>query len=169
MTDATLEYRDTPLFVHRETVRPDWIDYNGHMNVAYYVLVFDHATDSVLDDLDLGEAYRQRSTGSMFVGEAHVTYEQEVSEGDLLSVTSRILSCDGKRIILFHEMLGGGTEGLVATNEVLCLHVDLETRKTAPIPPAAATRIERVVAEHSALPRPSRAGRAIGLGTRKPQ
>lgn len=168
MTDATFEQMDIPLFVHRETVRPDWIDYNGHMNVAYYVLVFDHATDSVLDALDLGEAYRQRTTGSVFVGEAHVTYEQEVSEGALLTVSSRILGFDGKRMIVFHEMSGDGTEGLVATNEVLCLHVDLETRRTAPIPAAAATRLERVAVEHSALPRPSRAGRAIGLKTRRP-
>jgi len=168
VTQPTLEHRDIPLFVHRETVLPDWIDYNGHMNVAYYVLVFDHATDSVLDALDLGEAYRQRTTGSVFVGEAHVTYEREVSEGDLLTVSSRILGFDGKRMILFHEMSGDGTEGLVATNEVLCLHVDLETRRTAPIPAAGASRIEQVAIEHSALPRPSRAGRAIGLETRRP-
>ncbi len=168
MTHADCQHTDAPLSLHTETVRPEWADYNGHMNVAYYVLVFDHATDAVLDFLDLGEAYRRRTSGSVFVGEAHVTYEQEVNAGDTLSVSSRILSFDGKRMILFHEMYRDGTEGLVAANEVLCLHVDLETRRTAPIPPAAAERIERVVSEHSALPRPSRAGRAIGLETRRP-
>lgn len=168
MTHPACQPADAPLSLHAETVRPEWVDYNGHMNVAYYVLVFDHATDAVLDFLDLGEAYRQRTSGSVFVGEAHVTYEQEVSAGDRLCVSSRILGFDGKRIILFHEMVRDGIDGLVATNEVLCLHVDLDTRRTAPIPPAAAERIERVVADHSALPRPSRAGRAIGLETRRP-
>lgn len=169
MTQPVCQHADAPLSLHAETVRPEWVDYNGHMNVAYYVLVFDHATDAVLDFLDLGEAYRRRTRGSVFVGEAHVTYEQEVNAGDRLSVSSRILSFDGKRLILFHEMVGERTEGLVATNEVLCLHVDLDTRRTAPVPPAAAERIERVVSEHSAQPRPSRAGRAIGLDTRRPQ
>ena len=169
MTHADRQHSDAPLSLHAETVRPEWVDYNGHMNVAYYVLVFDHATDAVLDFLDLGEAYRQRTSGSVFVGEAHVTYEQEAHEGDRLRVSSRILGFDGKRMILFHEMHGDRTDALVATNEVLCLHVDLETRRTAPIPPAAAERIERVVSAHSALSRPSRSGRAIGLGTRRPR
>lgn len=169
MTQTDRQHTHTPLSLHAETVRPEWVDYNGHMNVAFYVLVFDHATDAVLDFLDLGEAYRRRTSGSVFVGEAHVTYEREAHEGDRLRVSSRILGFDGKRMILFHEMHGDRTEGLVATNEVLCLHVDLETRRTAPIPPEAAERIERVVSEHSALPRPSRAGRAIGLGMRRPR
>jgi len=169
VTQPDCQHEDAALAPHVETVRPEWVDYNGHMNVAYYVLVFDHATDAVLDFLDLGEAYRQRTRGSIFVGEAHVTYEQEVNAGDRLSVSSRILGFDGKRIILFHEMYGEGVEGLVATNEVLCLHVDLDTRRTAPIPVAAAERINRAASHDSAFPRPSRAGRAIGLKTRRPE
>ncbi len=169
MTDPACQHADAPLAPHVETVRPEWVDYNGHMNVAYYVLVFDHATDAVLDLLDLGEAYRRRARRSVFVGEAHVTYEQEVNAGDRLNVGSRILGFDGKRIILFHEMYRDGTDGLVATNEVLCLHVDLDSRRTAPIPAAAAERIERAVSEGSGVARPSRAGRAIGLETRRPR
>lgn len=169
MTDPACQHADAPLAVHVETVRPDWVDYNGHMNVAYYMLVFDHATDAVLDWLDLGEAYRRRSRGSVFVGEAHVTYEREVNAGDRLSVSSRVLAFDGKRVIVFHEMRGDDGEALVASNEVLCLHVDLDTRRTAPIPAAAAERIERAVAAQAEAPRPSRAGRTIGLDTRRPR
>lgn len=155
--------------VHGEIVRPEWVDYNGHMNVAYYVLVFDHATDAVFDHLDLGEAYRERSGCSVFVGEAHVTYEREVCEGDRLRVTSRLLGFDVKRMILYHEMECDRAGGLVATNEVLCLHVDLASRRTAPLPAAAAARFERTSARDSRLPRPLRAGRAIGLDTRRPR
>jgi acyl-CoA thioester hydrolase len=139
------------------------------MNVAYYVLVFDHATDAVLDYLNVGEAYRQNSGCSVFVGEAHVTYEQEANAGDRLSVKSRILGFDGKRLILFHEMFGDNANDLVASNEVLCLHVDLKTRRTAAIPAAIADRIVRVAARHSELSRPSRAGRAIDLDARRPR
>ncbi len=151
-----------------ETVRPAWIDANGHMNVAYYVLVFDHATDAVLDRLEIGTAYRQASGCSIFVAEAHITYEQEVREGARLKVASRILSFDGRRLVLFHEMHDAETTALVATNEVLCLHVNLQTRRTTPLPVAARDRIETARVEHGRLPRPSRAGRAISLSARRP-
>jgi len=67
--------------LQRQTrVKADWIDYNGHMNVAYYVLVFDHSTDALLESLGLGEAYRQGENKSFFVVESHVTYENEVKK-----------------------------------------------------------------------------------------
>jgi len=154
--------------VHGEIVRPEWVDYNDHMNVAYYVLVFDHATDAVFDHLDLGVAYRERSGCSVFVGEAHVTYECEVRVGDRLRVTSRVLAFDGKRIILYHEMDCDRAGGLVAANEVLCLHVDLTSRRTAPLPQEAVGRLKRASARDVGLSPPLRAGRTIGLDTRRP-
>jgi acyl-CoA thioester hydrolase len=155
-------------WAHRETVRREWVDYNGHMNVAYYVLVFDHATDAVLDRVGLGEAYRQACNASVFVAEAHVTYEAEVRQGETVAVTSRILGADARRLILYHEMVRETDGALAATNEVLCLHVDLGSRRSAPIPPAIAARIAAVIAEDAATGRPSRAGRAIGLIGRRP-
>jgi acyl-CoA thioester hydrolase len=154
--------------LHRETVRPEWVDYNGHMNVAYYVLIFDHATDAVLDRLDIGEAYRNRSGCSVFVAEAHLTYEREVGEGDTVEIASRVIGFDGKRLILYHEMTVANADGLVASNEVLCLHVDLAARRTAPLPPDAAARIAAVAEVHARLEAPLRAGRAIGLCGRRP-
>jgi len=156
-----------PWHVHSERVRSDWIDYNGHMNVAFYVLVFDHGTDALLDRLGLGADYRAATGCSVFVAEAHVTYEQEVSEGDALSVVSRILDFDCKRIILFHEMMCPRFEAVVASNEVLCLNVDLSSRRTAPLPTAQMARVRSVADEHARLPRPGRAGRAISLKTRR--
>ena len=91
--------------LQRQTrVKADWIDYNGHMNVAYYVLVFDHSTDALLESLGLGEAYRQGENKSFFVVESHVTYENEVKKDDLLVVKSRLLGYDTKRLHIFHEM-----------------------------------------------------------------
>ena len=154
--------------LHSETVRPEWVDYNGHMNVAYYVLVFDHGTDAALDRLGLGEVYREATSGSVFVGEAHITYEQEVHAGQRLTVSSRVLGYDSRRLILYHEMFAEGLDGVVATNEVLCLHVDLRSRRTSPIPPEVRERIEAAHAAHTALPPPSRAGRAVRLSSRRP-
>ena len=127
-----------PLRLHRAVVRPEWVDYNNHLNVAYYVLIFDHATDAALDHLDIGTDYREATSRSVFVAEAHVTYEKEVTEGEAVGVATRLLGFDGKRIVLFHEMTRERDGVLVATNEVLCLHVDLSTRRTAPW--ASATR-----------------------------
>lgn len=152
---------------HREIVRADWVDYNGHMNVAYYILIFDHATDVALERLGLGEAYRLASGCSVFVAEAHVTYEQEVREGEAVSVHTRVLGFDGKRLILFHEMLGE-TDNLTATNEVLCLHVNLRSRRAAAVPPEIAARLAAAASRDAEQPRPVRAGRSIGLERRRP-
>jgi acyl-CoA thioester hydrolase len=149
-------------------VRPEWVDYNGHMNVAYYVLVFDQATDAALDRIGIGTAYRVATGHSVFVVEAHVTYDREVVAGEPLAVASRILGFDGKRLILFHEMTCLLRPGLVASNEVLCLNVDLETRRTAPIDPAIRAVVAGLAARHALLPAPTRAGRAIRLAARRP-
>ena len=124
---------DPLLRLHTETVRPEWIDYNGHMNVAYYVLAFDHATDRLLDQPgSASPMWRRRTVG--FVLEMHVTYEREVTEGDPLTFTTRILDVDAKRVHLFHAM-HHGTEGwLAATNELVLMHIDLEARRSCPLP-----------------------------------
>jgi acyl-CoA thioester hydrolase len=157
-----------PLFLHQDIVRPEWVDYNGHMNVAYYVLVFDHATDAVLDYLDIGAEYRAASGCSVFVAEAHVTYDQEVNAGDPLRISSRIIGFEGKKFILFHEMYRDTDIEPAATNEVLCVHVDLAQRRSAPLPSAASDQLARVAAEHGRLPRPARVGRAIALNAGRP-
>ena len=156
------------LAAHEETVRPEWIDYNGHMNVAYYVLVFDHATDAVLGRLGCGPDDRARTDCSVFVLEAHVTYEREVGAGERLMVTSRVLACDDKRLILYHEMVCPHRPGVVASNEVLCLNVGVATRRSAPWPPSVAQRIAHAVAESAGSAQPRRAGRAIALRRKPP-
>jgi len=154
---------DAPLVLHTETVRPEWIDYNGHMNVAYYVLAFDHATDALLDYLDLGAAYRQRANKSVFVLETHVTYDREVHAGDPLRFTTQILGYDAKRLHVFHHMYHATAEFLAATTELIMLHVDLAERRSAPMPDVALAKIEALARAHAALPKPPQAGRVIGI------
>jgi acyl-CoA thioester hydrolase len=162
-TAATAEGGAWP---HREVVRPEWVDYNGHMNVAFYVLIFDHATDAALDRLMLGEDYRRQTGCSVFVGEMHVTYRQEVLQGDQLTVATRLLASDDRRLVLFHEMSCSRYQAPVASNEVLCVHVDLDTRRAAPWPLAAGETLARVLASQAQLPPPKQAGRSIRLVSR---
>ena len=94
-----------PLDLHREIVRPDWVDYNGHMNVAFYVLVFDHATDTFLDQIGLDTTHREATGNSVFVAEAHGTFENEVMNGDKLRITTQVLDADAKRMHILLSLI----------------------------------------------------------------
>jgi acyl-CoA thioester hydrolase len=152
-----------PLDRHRERVRPEWIDYNGHMNVAYYVLIFDHGTDALFDALDIGAAYRARANCSLFAMQSNVSYVAEVKEGDELRVTTQFLGFDDKRIHFFHRMYHVGQGYLAATSELLGLHVDLSRRRAAPFPADVWARLSGAAAAHAGLPRPPELGRVIAL------
>jgi acyl-CoA thioester hydrolase len=149
--------------LHRATVLPEWTDYNGHMNLAYYLLAFDHATDDFFGVLDVGHAYRLRAGHSLFTLEAHVTYERELNAGDPLRVTTQLLDADAKRLRYFHRMYHAEAGFLAATNELLSIHVNLSTRRAAPFPQEAAARIGALLAEHRKLPFPAQAGRTIAM------
>lgn len=162
-----MNHSPAPLRLHRETVRPEWIDYNGHMNVAYYLLAFDHATDAVLDHFGIGKEYAEGEGRSMFAVEAHLTYAREVTEGDGLTFASFILGADAKRLHLFHEMHHEEDGFLAATAEFVLVHVDLAERRSLPLADGIAERLARTAAEHGALPVPPQAGRSVGLRTPK--
>src|SRR5215471_14022248 len=115
---------DAPAALYHAKVVPEWIDYNGHMNVAYYVLAFDHATDQLFDQLGIGEAYRRATNDSLFALEAHVTYERELKEGDAFAIESRLIDADRKRLHIFHHMIKSASGETAATMEVMALHVD---------------------------------------------
>jgi acyl-CoA thioester hydrolase len=165
MTDPQFNPQ-APLTLHHETVRADWIDYNGHMNVAYYVLVFDHATDAVMNSLGIGPAYVAAGQGAMFVVECHVTYDRELTEGDPVVVESQLLDCDAKRVQLFHRMRHADEGFQAATTEIMLVHVDQETRRSAPMPDAARERLDILLRRHATLGRPKEAGRVLALPRR---
>ncbi len=154
---------DSPLPIHRETVHPDWVDYNGHMNVAYYNVAFDHAVDQLFDLIDIGVDYAKRTDQSAFVVESHVNYIQEVVEGDPLSFTLQLLDWDQKRLHYFIRMYHGMDGHLVATSEQLSLHVDLASRRSSPLPAAVQGRLAAIMASHADLERPEQVGRTMGI------
>jgi acyl-CoA thioester hydrolase len=154
-----------PFDTHRDVVRPEWIDHNGHMNVGYYLVVFDFATDDFMAWIGLDGAHRRERDVTTFCLEAHVTYHREVRGGDPLRFTTILLGHDAKRLHYIHAMYHA-TEGFLAsTNELMSLHVSRATRRAAPMADTVLARLTAVQAAHDALPRPPQAGRRIGLTT----
>ena len=117
-----------PLICPTRTVEQAWIDYNGHMNMAYYSLLFDQALDHVFDLLGIGAAYVRDQQGSCFTMEAHITYLQEVKLGDRLRIEFQLLDWDSKRLHYFERMYHAGDGYLAATSEQICMHVDMRSR-----------------------------------------
>ena len=152
-----------PLALYEAAVQPEWVDYNGHFNVAYYVLVFDRATDAFFDYLGMGESHMKLSGLSNFVAEMHVTYARELLQGDPLRVATRLLDFDEKRVHFFHQMYHA-TEGyLASTIELMGLCVDMRTRRVGRMPAEILEALDRVRRAHADLPRPHEVGRIIGI------
>ena len=146
---------------HTETVISDWIDYNGHMNVAYYVLIFDHATDALLETAGLNATYREDHSGSVFVVESHIIYGREILEGAEVEVSTRVLNVDDKRLHLFHTMSESASKQNAATIEILLIHVDLHTRKASAFPEFLKTKLDALAKNQETRSLPAHMGRQI--------
>ena len=156
-----------PLDRYRDVVRPEWIDHNQHMNMGYYLVVFDYATDEFFAWVGLDAAHRAARAITTFCLEAHVTYHREVRAGDPLRFTTRLLAHDDKRIHYFHAMYHADEGWLAATNELMSLLVSRATRRAAPMAPEVLSRLAAIQRAHDTLPPPPQAGRAIGLANRR--
>ena len=152
-----------PLDTHRSTVLPEWVDWNGHMNVAFYVTAFDQASGAFMRNMGLGRPYVDNKLGMTFVLEMHITYDRELREGAPMRFVTQLLDCDAKRVHLFHEMYHAEQGFLAATNETIVMNIDYGTRKSGPFPAQAAERLAQVWAEHQKMPKHPKAGRLMGL------
>lgn len=155
---------EIPLF--RTTVRPEWIDYNGHMSEAFYVLAFGHATDAMMIETGMGPGYREKSGCSLYTAEAHVRYLAEVSEGAQLAIRTRILGADHNKVRFSHELYAGQDGNApetgpgarpAATTELLGIHVHQGTGRPSPLPDTVRSVLDDL---HESPP--SWAGRSIG-------
>ncbi len=144
-------------------VRPEWIDANGHMNLAYYVVAFDLATDALYDVLGIGQAYRDTTPYSCFTVETHTLYEREMLVGEKLRVGAQVLARDDKRLIYFHEMFHAETSARVAAQELLALHIDMRVRRVTPFPEDRQAVIDAALRRREGMPLPHGAGRRITL------
>ncbi|MEQ8859996.1 MAG: thioesterase family protein [Pseudomonadales bacterium] len=165
MSEPTRDF-DCPILCPAQCVEQAWIDYNGHMNMAFYNLLFDRALDHVYDLLGIGESYVRAGGGSCFTLEAHVNYLQELVLDDPVRVTFQLLDSDPKRLHFFEHMYHAEQGYLAATSEQLALHVDMASRRAGPFPDDVMQRVDRLMALHEPLPRPEQAGRAMGIRRR---
>jgi acyl-CoA thioester hydrolase len=147
-------------------VKPEWIDVNGHMNVAYYVLAFDLAVDALWEGFGITAEYIESAYGSTFAVESHITYQQELMEGDPYIVTAQILAYDDKRIHQFQRLYHAEKYFLAATGEWMNLHVDLETRRVSVWPESVLARLAEYSAGQTGQAYPDEAGKQMHI--RKP-
>jgi acyl-CoA thioester hydrolase len=157
----TIPYRSAPL-----VVEDGWIDYNGHLNMAYYNVLFDRALDDFVEVLGIGPTYVTERNASLFTAEVHLCYLRELKAGDPVSVDTVILGFDRKRVHFFQTLMHAREGYVSATSEQMAIHVDLGTRRSAPFPEDRLAKLTIVAAGHAKLPRPENAGRAVGLRKR---
>ncbi|MFQ5567442.1 MAG: thioesterase family protein [Paracoccaceae bacterium] len=164
MREVNDDYEAAPIRTRARRVPPEWIDYNGHMNVAYYTMAFDNAFDEILEErLGVGESLaREERMGPMAL-QTQIHYLGELLEGTEIACDFQLLDADAKRIHFFLTMVNLGTGETAATYESLSMNVDLEERRSAPYPDRAQERIGRLLALHAALPRPPLAGNPLGI------
>ena len=147
-------------------IQEDWIDYNGHLNMAYYNVLFDRCSDEAFAAMGMGLDYVEQRRLTIYTAEVHVCYVQELHLDHKVTVSLQLIDHDEKRLRLYQEIRH--VDGwLAATSEQLALHVDMSGPKVAPFPADVLAKIEAMRAAHAALPMPERAGRSIGI-RRKP-
>ena len=123
------------MILKTEKVIKEWTDYNGHMNMSYYILIFDNAAEVMLTKFNMGGDSAQRNKKSTFAVETHTTYDQEVKIGEEVEVHLTYLDHDKKRIHYRVSMFHKEKKYLAATTEVLSLYIDLNQRKVAEFEP----------------------------------
>jgi acyl-CoA thioester hydrolase len=153
----------TPFLSSVMRVEPSWIDYNGHLNMAYYNVLFDRAIDEFWLELGIGPGYMKQRHGSTFTAECHVRYLREIHLDDPVRVSIWLLGADQKRLHTFEELRHAGEGWLSATSENITLHVDMAARRTVAFPPDIRARIVRVADAHAAIARPEGIGRKITM------
>jgi acyl-CoA thioester hydrolase len=166
--NAMLDRRDpepaffAPFVSSAMRVKPDWVDYNGHLNMAYYNVLFDRAVDEAYELLGCGLAYVKENRHSCFTAEVHVRYLRELNAGDPVRVTFQLLDFDTKRLHYFEQLFHA--EGwLSATSENMAIHVDMAARKSAAFPDDVMDCLQQMKAAHARLPAPMGAGRRIAM------
>lgn len=147
---------------HREPVRDEWIDYNGHLMDGYYSVIFGHAIDAVMVNIGLDAEYRQRTGCTLYTLESHLRYLHEVKPGSTAEVRTRVVDVDTKRLRLCFEMIANDTDDadntVAATQESMTIHVDQRAGRSSPWPDEVRSYCESLVE-----PLPDYAGRAIAM------
>ncbi len=148
----------------RGEVRPEWIlPGNPHLNLAYYLVLFDAASQAFFTELDMSGADPKGTGFSFFAAETHTIYEREMYLGDQALVSTTLMDADEKRIHLAHEMYRPGEAARIALLEIMYVSVNLANGRASPWPEDVLARIMTAKAAHDSLPRPAKTGRHVGI------
>ena len=142
-------------------VQPAWVDHNRHMNLAYYVLAFDLATDVFFQSFGVDQNYRNSTNFSTFAGNIHVYYKSELQLDEEFKVSCSLLGFDNKRIRHMNQMFRTKDGVEVAVLESLQLHVDLNDRRVCNMPGSLVARLEMLQSEQGFFEIPKEIGQAI--------
>lgn len=145
------------------TIALDWVDYNGHLRDAFYLLIFSHATDALMDRLGLDESGRARTGHTLYTLECHLNFLAEVKEGERVEVRTQLLAHDAKRLHIHHALHRPGEDASLAESEQMLMNIDSAAGRAAPFDSLVASRVLQLAAEHQGLTQPACVGRVIGL------
>ncbi|MGG2395454.1 thioesterase family protein [Pseudomonas sp. SH1-B] len=154
---------DKPLTTYQTTISPDWVDYNGHLRDAFYLLIFSHATDALMDALGLDEAGRARTGHTLYTLECHLNFLAEVKEGEMVEVRTQLLAHDAKRLHIHHALYRPAEAVSLAESEQMLMNIDSAAGRAAPFDEQVAGKVQELAAVHRPLPQPACVGRLIGL------
>lgn len=155
------------LITYQTPVLPEWVDYNGHLRDAFYLLIFSYATDAFMDRIGLTSDNRVASGHSLFTLECHINYLNEVKLGEAVEVQTQVIGHDKKRLHLYHSLHKAGIDDPLSASEQMLLHVDLAAGpRSAPFSEAVLNELAGIVEAQQDLPAPHYIGRVIGLPQR---
>lgn len=148
---------------YKTAVQPEWVDYNGHLRDAYYLLICSFATDGLMDLIGLDEAGRARSGHTLYTLECHLNFLAEVKLGVEVQVRTQLLGHDRKRLHIHHLIEHCDDGQIVAESEQMLMNIDTANGRSAPFDGEVAERIAELVEAQHGAPRSVYVGRVIGL------
>tara|TARA_R110000868_G_scaffold18512_2_gene81274 strand:+ start:5107 stop:5595 length:489 start_codon:yes stop_codon:yes gene_type:complete len=151
------------LTTYQTAVLPEWVDYNGHLRDAFYLLIFSFATDALMDKLGLDETGRARTGQTLYTLECHLNYLDEVKLGERVEVRTQLLAHDQKRLHIHHSLHRTGVAAALAESEQMLMNIDINTARSATFDDWVMQQVHALGEAHCALPAPACVGRIIGL------
>ena len=151
------------LISYRTSIEAQWVDYNGHLRDAYYLLIFSYATDALMQRIGLDADSRERDGHTLFTLECHLNYLHEVKLGTEVWVQTQIVGFDRKRLHLYHSLHREGFAQALAASEQMLLHVQLDGPKSAPFSEPGQASLEALARAQHDLPVPHYLGRVMRL------
>lgn len=154
------------LTTYRTAISAEWVDYNGHLRDAFYLLIFSYATDALMDEIGLDDAGRAETGHTLYTLECHLNYLAEVKLGAEVEVRTQILGFDAKRLHIHHSLHYPYEAAELAASEQMLMNIDSSAGRSAPFVEKVAGRIRGIAAEQAGLSRPVHVGRVIALPQR---